>query len=269
MPIYGKKVKELGFDLPFSAGLSINYLWQKSDIVISNVAVGFNSSDAVYLITPDRFANADPSNDTFESMNEKNVDRSSDYARHGGDIKGITKHLDYIAEMGFTAIWSCPLLTNDMYKWSYHGYAITDLYEIDPRFGTLSDYIELSSRAKEKGIKLIMDQVANHCGVEHWWMDDLPFEDWVNHQKAFEDLPGDIETMRTPDGEYDWDRLNSYFTNSNHRRTTNQDMYAAKIDKEGMTDGWFVDAMPDLNQRNPLVATYLIQNSIHNSVEIA
>ena len=234
----------------------------KSRAKESNEYVGFNSSDAVYLITPDRFANADPSNDTFESMNEKNVDRSSDYARHGGDIKGITKHLDYIAEMGFTAIWSCPLLTNDMYKWSYHGYAITDLYEIDPRFGTLSDYIELSSKAKEKGIKLIMDQVANHCGVEHWWMDDLPFEDWVNHQKAFEDLPGDIETMRTPDGEYDWDRLNSYFTNSNHRRTTNQDMYASEYDRRGNNEGWFVPFMPDLNQRNPFMAKYIIQNSI-------
>ena len=223
---------------------------------------GFDSSDVIYLITPDRFANANPNNDTFATMKEKEIDRTSDYARHGGDIQGITEHLDYISEMGFTAIWSCPLLTNDMYKWSYHGYAITDLYNIDPRFGTLDDYKMLSKKAKEKGIALIMDQVANHCGVEHWWMNDLPFEDWVNKQADFERLPEPIENMRKPDGDYDWDRLNQYFTNSNHRRTTNQDIYASDYDKKGNNEGWFVPFMPDLNQKNPFMAKYIIQNSI-------
>jgi glycosidase len=97
----------------------------------------------------------------------------------------MIQHLDYIADMGFTAIWSSPLLINDMPQWSYHGYAITDLYEIDPRFGTLEDYKQLSLKAKEKGVKLIMDQVANHCGVEHWWMNELTFNDWLNHQEAY------------------------------------------------------------------------------------
>ncbi len=224
--------------------------------------IGFNSSDVVYLITPDRFANANPENDAFESLKEKTSDRSKDYARHGGDIQGITENLGYINDMGFTAIWSCPLLTNDMPQWSYHGYAITDYYEVDPRFGTLNEYKELADKAGQKGIKLIMDQVANHCGLEHWWMKDLPFSDWVNHQEAFEKLPTSVENMRKTDGEYDWERINQYFTNSNHRRTTNQDIYAAEIDRKGNNEGWFVPFMPDLNQRNPFMASYIIQNSI-------
>jgi len=209
---------------------------------------GFDSSDAIYLITPDRFANAQPENDVINGLNETELDRSHGYKRHGGDIKGITNHLDYIEDMGFTAIWSCPLLINDMKQGSYHGYAITDLYKVDPRFGTLDDYLDLSMKANEKGIKLIMDQVANHCGLEHWWMKDLPFSDWVNYQENYEENSS----------EWTWEKTKY----SNHRRTTNQDIYASKIDKEGMTDGWFVDAMPDLNQRNPFMAKYIIQNSI-------
>ena len=144
--------------------------------------------------------------------------------------------------MGFTAIWSSPLLTNNMPSQSYHGYAITDLYEVDPRYGTLADYRELADKSREKGIKLIMDQVANHCGSEHWWMKDLPFKDWVNFQENFEN--------------------NGALITSNHRRTSNQDLYASKSDKKGNTDGWFVATMPDLNQKNPFMAKYIIQNSI-------
>jgi glycosidase len=208
----------------------------------SDAYIGFDSSDVIYLITPDRFANANPDNDIIDGLKETAIDRKDDYARHGGDIQGITDHIDYISDMGFTAIWSCPLLTNDMDNSSYHGYAITDLYQIDPRFGTMQDYVELSAKANQNGVKLIMDQVANHCGSEHWWMKDLPFEDWINHQANYEAGKKTIY--------------------SNHRRTTNQDIYASKIDAIGMTDGWFVDSMPDLNQNNPYMATYLIQNSI-------
>lgn len=204
--------------------------------------IGFDSSDVLYLITPDRFANAKPENDRFENMNETTINRKDDYARHGGDIKGITNHLNYIDDLGFTAIWSCPLLTNDMKQGSYHGYAITDYYQVDPRFGTFEEYRELADKANERGMKLIMDQVANHCGLEHWWMKDLPFNDWVNYQPEFE------SKEKT--------------TYSNHRRTSNQDLYASKSDKKGMTDGWFVETMPDLNQRNPYMANYIIQNSI-------
>ncbi|MEN8964711.1 MAG: glycoside hydrolase family 13 protein [Polaribacter sp.] len=217
--------------------------------------IGFDSSDAIYLITPDRFANADVTNyngsvnsktkDTGTSvyfLKETTINRADDYARHGGDIKGITNHIDYIYDMGFTAIWSTPLLTNNMPRSSYHGYAITDLYEIDPRFGNLADYRALADKLREKGMKLIMDQVANHCGSEHWWMKDLPFEDWVNYQQNFL-KKGDLIT-------------------SNHRRTSNQDSYASKQDKKEMAEGWFVPTMPDLNQKNPFMANYIIQNSI-------
>ncbi len=203
---------------------------------------GFDSTDAIYLITPDRFANGDTSNDINESLKEKTIDRKDDYARHGGDLRGIIQHLDYIQEMGFTQIWSCPLLTNDMERSSYHGYAMTDFYQVDPRYGNLEEYQELAAKAKEKGIGLIMDQVANHCGSAHWWMQDLPFKDWVNQQESFEN--------------------NKPLNNSNHRRTSNQDSYASKRDKKEMAEGWFVPTMPDLNQRNPFMANYIIQNSI-------
>ena len=209
---------------------------------------GFDSSDAIYLITPDRFTNADESNDKLPNLKDQSLDRTDGYKRHGGDLQGITNGVDYIADLGFTAVWPTPVLTNDMPQGSYHGYAITDYYQVDPRFGTLEDYKNLSKKLLEKDMKLIMDQVANHCGLEHWWMKDLPFEDWVNDQEYY-------ETNK--------DNWNSSKVNrSNHRRTTNQDMYAALADRKGNNEGWFVAGMPDLNQRNPFMAAYIIQNSI-------
>jgi glycosidase len=210
--------------------------------------VGFDSSDAIYLITPDRFANANPENDSFESLNEQGIDRTDGYARHGGDLQGITEHLDYIDDLGFTAIWPCPVLINDMPNGSYHGYAMTDFYKVDPRFGTLDDYTTLADELRNRDMKLIMDQVANHCGLEHWWMKDLPFKDWVNDQENYEKNIANWNTTTTK--------------TSNHRRTTNQDPYASEVDHKGLTEGWFVPNMPDLNQRNPFMATYITQNSI-------
>lgn len=216
--------------------------------------IGFDSTDAIYLITPDRFANGLAVNDTPLGMEggpklkEQTINRSDNYARHGGDIAGMTKHIDYIHDLGFTAVWPQPLLTNDMKEGSYHGYAVTDLYEIDPRFGTLEEYKTLSKKLQENGMKLIMDQVANHCGLYHWWMKDLPFKDWVNNQKTYED---NIEN-------WNWEVT----TFSNHRRTTNQDLYASEADRKGNNEGWFVESMPDLNQRNSFMAKYIIQNSI-------
>lgn len=204
--------------------------------------IGFNSSDAIYLITPDRFANGNEANDVVKTMNETELDRTHDYKRHGGDIQGIINHIDYIKNLGFTAIWPTPVLTNDMKSGSYHGYAMTDFYQVDPRFGTLTDYKNLSEKLQQNGMKLIMDQVANHCGSEHWWMKDLPFSDWVNYQELFE--------------------KEKKYTTSNHRRTSNQDLYASEKDKKEMADGWFVPTMPDMNQRNPFLARYIIQNSI-------
>ncbi|WP_225035209.1 glycoside hydrolase family 13 protein [Winogradskyella sp. SM1960] len=210
--------------------------------------IGFDSSDAIYLITPDRFANANPNNDEVNGLLQQGIDRADDYARHGGDIQGITDHLDYIEDLGFTAVWPCPVLINDMPRGSYHGYAMTDFYRVDPRFGTLEEYRKLSDKLRSRDMKLIMDQVANHCGLYHWWMEDLPFNDWVNDQENYEE---NIDN-------WDWKVTKT----SNHRRTTNQDPYASKIDHKEMADGWFVSSMPDLNQRNQFMANYIIQNSI-------
>lgn len=199
---------------------------------------GFTPSDVIYLITPDRFANGDPSNDVVDGMLENRIDRTDDFARHGGDIQGIINHLDYIQEMGFTAVWPTPLLENDMPSQSYHGYAITDLYKTDPRFGDNELYLKLSEELRKRDMKLIMDQVLNHIGSKHWWMDDLPFDNWLNYQ-------GEEELHVT-----------------NHTRQVYTDPYASEIDNKKMQDGWFVSTMPDMNQRNPFLATYLVQNSI-------
>lgn len=196
---------------------------------------GFDNSDVLYLITPDRFANGDPSNDDIEGMREK-ANRDFKGGRHGGDIQGIINNLDYISDLGYTAIWLNPVLENDMEIYSYHGYSTTDYYKVDPRFGTNEQYVELSQKAEEKGIKLIMDMIVNHCGSFHWWMEDKPTEDWIN----------------------EWPE----YTGTNHRKVTIQDPYASKIDQKTFTDGWFVPTMPDLNQRNPLMANYLTQNAI-------
>ena len=214
-----------------------------------NTYDGFNNSDVVYLITPDRFSNGDESNDSFNSLKEKTIDRKNTYARHGGDLRGIINKLDYLKDMGFTSIWLNPVLINDMDVYSYHGYATTDYYKVDPRFGTNAEYIELANKANGKGIKLIKDIIVNHCGIYHWWMDDLPYKNWINYQEIYENA----KTI---------EEFEKNMIYSNHRRTTHQDIYASESDLEGMTDGWFVSVMPDLNQRNQFMATYLIQNSI-------
>jgi glycosidase len=201
----------------------------------SEMRQGFDHSDVIYLITPDRFANGDPGNDYLPEYGDT-LDRSDPQARHGGDIQGVMDHLDYIRDMGFTSIWLNPVVENKMPRTSYHGYASTDFYRVDPRFGDNEAYETLGRACQEKGIKLIMDMIMNHCGSEHWWMQDLPSDDWINYG-----------------GEY---------VMTNHRRTTIQDPYAPSSDKKLFSDGWFVSAMPDMNQRNPLLARYLIQNSI-------
>ena len=246
-----KSTKAGKFDIifTFEDGTKKTHTYElKSRVKAAEDYIGFNSSDAIYLITPDRFSNADQSTDIVEGLNEKEIDRNDNYKRHGGDIKGITNNIDYISNLGFTTVWPTPVLENNMFKGSYHGYAITDYYKVDPRFGNFSDYKELADELRKKGMKLIMDQVANHCGLEHWWMKDLPFDDWVNFQKDYED---NIEN-------WNW----KVATFSNHRRTTNQDLYASESDRNGNNEGWFVETMPDLNQRNTFMANYIIQNSI-------
>jgi glycosidase len=196
---------------------------------------GFDSSDAIYLITPDRFVNGNMDNDNIKGFGDP-MDRSDWGGRHGGDIEGIQKGLDYIKDLGFTAIWMNPVLENKMPKNSYHGYATTDYYKVDPRFGTNEMFKTQCKDAAKQDIKVIMDMIANHCGLEHWWMKDLPTEDWINQ----------------------WPE----YTGTNHRKTVILDPYASKKDTKQFFDGWFVEAMPDLNQRNPSMAKYLIQNSI-------
>lgn len=239
----GISAEKFKIDFIFSDNNSVAYTYElKPKQKPSEHFEGFDSSDAIYLITPDRFANGDLSNDQLPYLKEKKINRNDDYARHGGDIKGIIDHIDYIKNLGFTAVWPTPLLENDMPNASYHGYAITDYYKVDPRFGSLEDYKKLSSNLSKNNMKLIMDMVANHCGVEHWWMSDLPFKNWVNYQSTFE--------------------AGQSIPQSNHMRTTNQDTYASNYDSDLMREGWFVQTMPDLNQRNPFLATYIIQNSL-------
>ena len=196
---------------------------------------GFNCSDVIYLITPDRFVNGNPTNDWVEGMKER-PNRNDKDGRHGGDIRGIINSLDYIQKLGFTAVWLNPVLENNMTQVSYHGYSTTDFYKVDPRCGTNEEYRELNDELDKRGMKLIMDMIFNHCGSEHWWMNDLPMDDWINNY---------------PDVKI-----------TSHRRTVNQDPHASEADKKAMSDGWFVPSMPDLNQQNRFMAKYLIQNSI-------
>ncbi len=197
--------------------------------------LGFGPQDVIYMLMPDRFANGNPNNDSPAEMLEK-ADRSNPNGRHGGDVAGIHQNLEYISKLGITALWINPLLENNQPKYSYHGYAITDFYRVDPRFGSNEDYKNLVKAAQQQGIKVMMDMVFNHCGDHHWWMRDLPFQDWV-HQF-------------------------SEFTRSNYRSEALMDPHASAQDQKLMNDGWFDHSMPDLNQKNPFLARYLIQNSI-------
>lgn len=226
------------FEIQFTKGNKVvqTYLYElKAREKGSANRTGFNGSDVIYLITPDRFINGNPDNDWVVGMKEK-PNRSDKDGRHGGDIQGIINSLDYLQKMGFTAVWLNPVLENNMTQVSYHGYSTTDFYKVDPRYGTNEEYRQLNDELDKRGMKLIMDMIFNHCGSEHWWMDDLPMNDWINNYPDYK-----ITT---------------------HRRTVNQDPHASEADRSAMVDGWFVPTMPDLNQRNPFMEKYLIQNSI-------
>lgn len=217
---------------------------------------GFSNKDVIYLITPDRFANGNPSNDNQADMLEHAAPENSD-GRHGGDIEGIRRHLDYLAKLGVTQLWINPLLENNQAQYSYHGYAITNLYRVDPRFGSNQDYQRLVTEAKQRGLGVIKDIVLNHIGSNHWWLKDLPSNDWLNYPQQ----PNITATHTAPTANFTSPSFTSPSFTS-HRRTTVQDPYADMQDKRDFVDGWFVDSMPDLNQLNPKLATYLIQNSI-------
>lgn len=201
--------------------------------------VGFDSSDVLYLLMPDRFANGDESIDNIKGMSDYKVDRTNPSGRHGGDMKGIEQHLDYFTELGVTALWFTPVLENNMRGGSYHGYATTDYYKVDPRFGTNEEYKQLIAKAHQKGLKVVMDMIFNHCGSEHIWLKDMPSRDWFNHSD-----------------------YKDHFVQTNYRLTPVVDPYSSKHDYDRMANGWFVRTMPDLNQNNPHVMTYLLQTSI-------
>ncbi|WP_245891663.1 glycoside hydrolase family 13 protein [Flavobacterium faecale] len=195
----------------------------------------YSSADVMYLLMPDRFANGNPKNDNDKSVTEK-ANRTAENGRHGGDIEGIIQHLNYIQELGATTVWCTPLCVDNDPRGSYHGYGQSDVYQIDPRYGTNDDYLRLSNELHKKDMKLVMDYVTNHWGAEHWMIKDLPTYNWI-HQ-----FPGYAQT--------------------NYRMTTQFDPNASKIDARLCADGWFVQSMPDLNQSHPLVLTYLTQNAI-------
>ena len=195
----------------------------------------FDASDVMYLLMPDRFANGNPNNDSSAELQEK-ANRSLPGGRHGGDIQGIINNLDYIKELGATAIWSTPMCEDNDKGYSYHTYGQSDVYRIDPRYGTNAEYKKLADEMHKRGMKLIKDYVTNHWGAEHWMFKDMPTYDW------FHQFPG--------------------YAQSNYRMTTQYDINGSKRDAKYCMDGWFVPSMPDLNQSNPLVLNYLIQNAI-------
>ena len=226
------------FDILFTDGnkqITYQYELRERDDKRKNIDT-FNSSDVLYLIMPDRFANGNPANDNIKMNMPYIVDRSEPNERHGGDLEGISNNLDYLTDLGVTSIWLNPVLENDMEGGSYHGYATTDYYKVDPRFGTNEEYAQLVEDANEKGLKVVMDIIFNHCGSDHHWMTDMPSADWFNNIDEY------VETSHIKE---------VYFDN-----------YASDYDTKRLTDGWFVPTMPDLNQRNRHVAKYLIQNSI-------
>lgn len=197
---------------------------------------GLDPSDFIYLITPDRFANGDPSNDVVDGMKEAEVDRSEPYHRHGGDLQGMLNRIDFMEDLGVTAVWPNPLLENDQPNASYHGYAFTDYYNIDPRFGTSDLYRAFIDSLHGRDMKIIQDVVYNHIGDQHYLYTDIPDSTWFHFWGAY--------------------------TQTNYRAPALFDPYASAYDKNIMTDGWFDTHMPDLNQKNPHVATYLIQQTL-------
>ncbi len=229
-----ENAKAGNFDIAFNKG--------KKNVVKYNYVLnektaqkrGFSSADFIYLVMPDRFANGNPDNDNSADTYQK-VNREDGHARHGGDIQGLVNKLDYLKELGVTAIWATPIQENNTKIYSYHGYGMTDFYRADPRLGTNEEYVEFVKKCHQKEIKVIMDMVFNHCGDTHWWIKDLPEKSWLN--------------------------TDSLFT-TNYRGSTVVDPHASEYDAKKMVAGWFVARMPDLNQYNKYLANYLIQNSL-------
>ena len=220
--------------------------------------IGFSNADVLYMLMPDRFAQGSGHPAQIKGLNTYVEDRTQPSLRHGGDLEGIRQHLDYFNELGVTALWFTPVLENnspdDNGASTYHGYATTDYYRVDPRFGTNAQYRQLIDEAHAKGLKVVMDMIFNHCGFEHPWVADLPSQDWLNKPEWLRghdrrDEKGEVHTTKE-------------YLQTSYKLTPVLDPYASEIDLSETVDGWFVPTMPDLNHRNPHVMTYLIQNSI-------
>ena len=225
---------------------------------------GFSNADVLYMLMPDRFASGRTDNDQIKGLRPYKNDRTQPSLRHSGDLEGIRQHLDYFKELGVTALWFTPVLENDSpdhgTQSTYHGYATTNYYRVDPRFGSNEEYRQLCDEAHAKGIKIVMDMIFNHSGYEHPWTLDMPSKDWLNTPEWLspENQAKAVE-MKTMDGAA---KVNDKYLQTSYKLTPVVDPYASKIDLHETVDGWFVPTMPDLNQRNPHVIKYLIQNSI-------
>ena len=225
---------------------------------------GFSNADVLYMLMPDRFASGRTDNDQVKGMRAYKNDRSQPSLRHGGDLEGIRQHLDYFKELGVTALWFTPVLENDSpdhgTQSTYHGYATTNYYRVDPRFGSNEEYRQLCDEAHEKGLKIVMDMIFNHSGFEHPWVADMPTQDWFNTPEwLLPENQAKSVALKTMDGDA---KVNDKYLQTSYKLTPVVDPYASKIDMHETVDGWFVPTMPDLNQRNPHVIKYLIQNSI-------
>jgi hypothetical protein len=203
--------------------------------------MGVTAKDLMYLIMPDRFSNGDPSNDKVPGMRDQSLNRDTIFERHGGDLKGIQDHLDYLQDLGITALWLNPIIENDMPNRTEHGYAFTNHYKVDRRIGGEKAYHDLSNALHQRGMKLIQDAVYNHVGIEHFLFRDMPDSSWFHK----------------------WPK----YTNTTYKDQVLMDPYASAIDRKKMSDGWFVPSMPDVNQGNPFFATFLIQHAIWSTEE--
>ncbi len=235
--VIDKTAKPGKFSFPFVRNIKLEYeLKPRRSGNGSSYAKGVTSKDFIYLIMPDRFSNGDPSNDRIAGMRDQSLNRDTVFNRHGGDLQGVENKLDYLQNLGVTSIWLNPVLENDMPNRTEHGYAFTDHYKIDPRLGGDKAYKNLIDAAHAKGMKIIQDAVYNHVGLYHFTVQDLPMKNWLNQ----------------------WPQ----YTNTTYKDQVIFDPYASDIDRKKMTDGWFTQQMPDLNQNNPYVANFLIQHAI-------
>ena len=217
--------------------------------------VGFTNADVLYMLMPDRFADGDPKNNDIKGMYPYKIDRTQPSLRHGGDLEGIRQHLDYFKDLGVTTLWFTPVLENNSPdsngNSSYHGYATTNYYRVDPRFGTNAEYRKLCDEAHANGLKVVMDMIFNHCGFEHPWLSDMPSKDWLNTPEWLEARKDKTKP-----------EVNDKYLQTSYKLTPIVDPYASDVDMKETVEGWFVPTMPDLNQKNPHVMKYLIQNSI-------